>query len=191
MSDSLERIRHSSTADGIRSIVMSTMEILKANKRDDLSADFNERLRIAMIEWQVKHGNTSISIPTIVAGDNLIEENMDVDDDQDDKHKKQIIPTSTSNSTSEFSDIDYRFLDQDMDHHMRTTTNDANDHRKQRRKSRFSDLVPTDDIRSKKSKSNISIEKMFSNKEKSALVNTDFRINNTKIESPKLEDVSD
>jgi len=190
MSDSLERIRHSSTADGIRSIVMSTMEILKANKRDDLCADFNERLRIAMIEWQVKHGNTSISIPTIVAGDNLIEENMDVDDDQDDKHKKQIIPTSTSNSTSEFSDIDYRFLDQDMDHYMKTT-NHANDHRKQRRKSRFSDLVPTDDIRSKKSKSNISIEKMFSNKEKSALVNTDFRINNTKIESPKLEDVSD
>jgi len=192
MTDSLERIRHSLTADDIRSIVMSTMEILKVNKRDDLCADFNERIRIGMIEWQAKHGNTSISTPTVLTGDNLMEENMDVDDDQDDKHKKQIILTSTSKSTREFNDIDYRFLDQDMDHHM-TTTDHGNNHRKQRRKSRFSDLLPTDDIRGKKSKSNISIEKIFSNKEKdkSTLVNKDFRINNTKIESPKLEDVSD
>jgi hypothetical protein len=193
MTDSLEHIRHSLTADGIRSIVMSTMEILKVNKRDDLCADFNERIRIGMIEWQAKHGNTSISTPTVLAGDNLMEENMDVDDDQDDKHKKQITPTSTSKSTREFNDIDYRFLDQDMDHHMTTTTDHGNNHRKQRRKSRFSDLLPTDDVRGKKSKSNISIGKIFSNKEKDklALVNKDFRINNTKIESPKLEDVSD
>jgi len=140
------------------------LEILKANKRDDLTAHFNDNLRIVMVEWQATHGNTPISTSTIIAGDNLIEENMDVDDDQDDKHKKQIITSSNSNSTSEFNDIDYRFLDQDMDHHMKITDH-VNNHRKPRRKSRFSDVLSTDDDRTKKFKSNISIEKIFSNKE--------------------------
>jgi hypothetical protein len=147
-------MHRSSTTDDIRSIFMSTTEILKANKRDDLCADFNNNFRHVMTEWQATHRNTSISTSTIVAGDNLIEENMDVDDDQDDKHKKQITTSSTSNSTRGFNDVDYRFLNQDMNH------------RKQRRKSRFSDLLPSNDDRTKKSKSNISNEKILSNEDK-------------------------
>ncbi|CAF1212957.1 unnamed protein product [Rotaria sordida] len=162
--DSLERIRHSLKSDDIRSIVMSTMKILKANERDDLCKHFNDNLRIVMIEWQTKQGSTSI-----VVDDNLIEENMDVDDDQDDKNKKQITTSSTSNISSEFNDVDYRFLDQDMHHHMKTTTTttavEDDSHRKQRRKSRFSDRLPIDDNHTIKVKSNIQIDKFCSKEE--------------------------
>jgi hypothetical protein len=193
MSDSLERIHHLSTVDDIRSIEMSTIEILKSNERDDLSARFANDLRFIMAKRQATHGTTSVSTPTVVTGDNLIEENMDVDDDQDDKHKKQVTTSSTSSSTSEFKDIDYRFLDQDMDRPM-TTTDQINDHRKQRRRSRFSDLLPTDVDRTKTSKLNIPIGKVFSKEEeedKSAIKNPTFRIDNAKRTSPKTIDVSD
>ncbi|CAF4702320.1 unnamed protein product [Rotaria sp. Silwood1] len=159
--DSLERIRHSLKSDDIRSIVTSTMEILKANNREDLCTYFNDNLRIAINEWQARQGSSSI-----VVDDNLIEENMDVDDDQDDKHKKQITTSSTFNISSEFNDIDDRFLYQDMCHHMTTTTTAAavedDGDRKQRRKSRFSDRLTTDDNRTVKVKSNIQIDKSFS-----------------------------
>ncbi|CAF2879709.1 unnamed protein product [Rotaria sp. Silwood2] len=161
--DSLELIRHSLKSDDIRSIVTSTMEILKANRRDDLCTHFNDNLRMVMIEWQTKQGSTSI-----VVDDNLIEENMDVDDDQDDKHKKQITTSSTSNKSSEFNDVDYRFLDQDMYHPMTsttTTTVEDGDHRKQRRKSRFSDRLSIDGNQTVKVKSNIQIDKIFSKEE--------------------------
>lgn len=79
------------------------MNIFKANSRDDLSAQFTDNLRLALAEWQMKHGNSSISISSLVDGDNLIEENMDVENDQDDKHKKQITTNSNySDLSSEF-----------------------------------------------------------------------------------------
>jgi hypothetical protein len=167
------------------------MEILKANKRNDLITRFNDNLRVAMTEWQAVHGTTSISIPTIVVGDNLIEENMDVDDDQDDKQKKQITTSSSSHLASAFKDVDYRFLDQDIDHQM-SKTSQINNHHK-RRKSRFSDISPADLDRAKKWKSNNSIEKIFpkTKEDKSALEDTSLRINNTKKASPELIDVSD
>lgn len=49
------------------------------------------------------------SNPLIIPEDNLTEENMEVDEEQDDKSKKQ-------STISEFNDIDYRFMDQDVDH---------------------------------------------------------------------------
>jgi hypothetical protein len=177
MSDSLERIRHSPTTDNIHSIVMSTTEIFKSNRRDDLCTRFTDDLRNIMAKWQSTQGSSSISTTT-VTDDNFIEENMDVDDDQDDKHKKQI---TTSNISSECNDIDYRFLDQDMDHHKTITTTHNNHHRKQRRKSRFSDLLPTGN----KLKSNIS-NFLKDEKEKSTIVKTD----NVKITSTKSTDVS-
>jgi hypothetical protein len=111
-----------------------------------------------------KQGNNSIPVITIVDGDNLIEENMDVDDDQDDKHKKQLTISSNSNLSSVVQDVDYRFRDQDMDQPM-TTTEDDNNHRKQRRKSRFSDPLPMDHERSMKLKSNNSINELSSKEE--------------------------
>jgi hypothetical protein len=168
------------------------MEILKANKHDDLITRFNDNLRVVLTEWQAVHGHTSISIPTIIAGDNLIEENMDVDDDQDDKSKKSITTSSSSRLASEFKDIDYRFRDQDIDHQM-TKSSEINNHRKPRRKSRFSDIVPTDFDRTKRLKSNNSIEKFIpkAKDDKSTLGDRSFRVNNTKIASPEIIDVSD
>ena len=117
---------------------------------------FNDKCHVVMTEWQTVHENTSISTPASVVGDNLIEENMDVDDDQDDKKKKQIATSSSSRLANEFKDVDHRFLDQDLDHQM-TKTNQVNNHRKQRRKSRFSDISPADLDRAKKLKSNNSM----------------------------------
>lgn len=107
-----------------------------------------------MNEWQTKQLTS-----TIVIDDNLTEENMDVDDDQDDKHKKSIITSSNLNLSSEFNDVDYRFHKQDMDHQIKPTTT-TTDHRKQRRKSRFSDLLPSDTIRAKKTTLNILNEEL-------------------------------
>ena len=45
----------------------------------------------------------------VIPEDNLTEENMEVDEEQEDKNKKQSL-------MSEFNDIDYRFMDQDIDH---------------------------------------------------------------------------
>ncbi|CAF0765224.1 unnamed protein product [Adineta steineri] len=114
ISDSLERMRHSSTTDNICSIFTATTEILKAHKRDDLIQQFIDNHRIALTEWQMIHGNTSAVSTTTVTDDNLIEENMDVDDDdhQDDKNKKQIITSSTCNKLNEFSVAEYHFYNQ-------------------------------------------------------------------------------
>jgi hypothetical protein len=111
----------------------------------------NDHVSLSSIQIiNTKQRISSNSIPTIVIDDNLIEENMDVDDEQDDKRKKQI----TTSSNSEFNDTDYRFLDQDMDLSMTTTTGEDDNQRKQRRKSRFSDLSSTDNEQNIKLKSN-------------------------------------
>lgn len=47
----------------------------------------------------------------VVPEDNLTEENMEVDEEQEEKNKKQSL-------ISEFNDIDYRFMDQDIDHRL-------------------------------------------------------------------------
>jgi len=102
ISDSIERIRHSSSADVKQSTIAFTMEVLKSNEREDLCKRFANEI--------AKEAGLST---TVITEDNLNEENMEVDDEQDDKHKKQL-------SISEYNDVDYRFLDQDMDHRMPT-----------------------------------------------------------------------
>jgi hypothetical protein len=174
MSDSLERIRHSSSADAIRPIFISTIEFLKSNGREDLCTSFTNDLHTSMSEWQT--AKEASSTTAAVVEDNLNEENMEVDDEQDDKHKKQ-------SSTSEYNDVDYRFLDQDMDH--RITTTDENGRRKDtNRKSRFSDVLPNHrdaDDRTMKSNS-IDDEK----EKRTTMIDNDldFRTGDNEIASP-------
>lgn len=186
ISDSLQRIRHASTADAIRSIVMSTTSTLEAHRRNDLNTQFHDQLRTVMVEWQTRHPNTSIALPTGVIGDNFTEENMDVDEDQEEKQKKQQqqIISSTSHAVKEPTDIDYRFLDQEVDS---STTN----RQKLRRKSRFSDILPSDFDRMKRGKH--STEKVLpkGKDEKSMRENPVLPSNRTKIASPEIIDVSD
>ncbi|UJR30808.1 hypothetical protein I4U23_018326 [Adineta vaga] len=179
ISESLQFIHRSSTVDSIHSIVTSTVETLKINKRDDLCTSFLHDYQIIFTEWSKRHANTSMT----VAGDNLIEENMDVvDDDQDEKHKKQL--TISSTLPDDFNDIDYRFLDPDMDHSMTSSvTSNDHHHRKQRRKSRFSDILPTDFNRCVKLKSK-------DERQNSTIPNKDLSTDTTKISSTKSIDVS-
>lgn len=100
MSQSIERIRQASSNDAKQSIITSTLEILKSNNREDLCKQFSTD-----ITKQIG-ANTSVSV-----GDNLNEENMEVEDEQDHKYNKQL-------EMNEFNDVDYRLLDQDMDHRM-------------------------------------------------------------------------
>jgi hypothetical protein len=81
-----------------------------------------------MSKWKASNSNTPVLV-----GDNLNEENMEVDDEQDDKHKKQL-------SISEYNDVDYRFLDQDMDHRI-TTIPIIPEKDVITKKSRFSDIL--------------------------------------------------
>lgn len=157
------------------------MAVLEAHTRDDLITRFNINLRMVMTDWKSTHRSTAISVPTDVIGDNLTEENMDVDDDQDEKQKKQQITSSGSHSVRELKDVDYRFLNQEMDHQTMKTNPVANQ-RRPRRKSRFSDITPTDLDRLKKSR--ITSERVFprTREKRSPIRNT---------ASPELIDVSD
>ena len=74
--------------------VKSTAEPSKINERENVLKRFSAET-------------------AVVSTDNLNEENMEVDEEQDDKYKKQLV-------ISEFNDVDYRFLDQDMDHRLST-----------------------------------------------------------------------
>ena len=137
ISESFDRIRHATSIDAIQPIVMSTVVFLKSRGREDLCTRFTNELHNVVLEWKTTK-NTS-SAPTITIGDNLNEENMEVDDEQDDKQKKQL-------SISEYNDVDYRFLDQDMDHRITTSIVPENNHHNERRrdatrKSRFSDVL--------------------------------------------------
>ncbi|CAF4545816.1 unnamed protein product, partial [Rotaria magnacalcarata] len=185
--DSLECIRHAVKSDDIHPIVTSTMEILTTNNRDDLCTQFTDRLRVVMNAWKAKQENASV-----VADDNLIEENMDVDNDndttQDDKAKKAIITSSTSKSLNQSRDFDYRFTNQDKSPPTPiTTTAENGGHRKKRRKSRFSDRLPTDDVddQSNEATSNTQNDIVFLKE----IVKRPSSIN-TQIASVKLTDVS-
>ena len=112
---------------------MSTVEVLKANKREDLCTEFTHDLRIAMAEWQTKKNEESIT--PVVTGDNFMEENMDVDDEEEAKEKKPITPTTPSASKGERKDVD--------DHSLILAGQEQNRPPVERkRKSRFSDIVP-------------------------------------------------
>ncbi len=104
ISESIERIRQSTSPNVRQSTMMFTMELLKASGREDLCKQFVNEI--------AKETGASAEV---IADDNLNEENMEVDDEQEDKHKKQ-------SSISEYNDVDYRFLDQDIDHRMPTIT---------------------------------------------------------------------
>lgn len=174
MSDSLDRIRRDSSADAVHRIVMPIMEMLKSSGREDLCLKFTNDLSTILSERNLTKGPTASS-----AGDNLNEENMEVDDEQDDKHKKQL-------DFSEFNDVDYRFLDQDTDHRMIPSiisdTDAQNDRRNidLRQTSHFSNVIPgnrdADDRTIKE------------NKEKGTIMMTtdsDFRTGGIKRTSPK------
>lgn len=100
MSESLERIRQATSNDVKQSLVMSTLEFLKSNNREDLCRQFATDV--------TKEMDTTTGV---TVGDNLNEENMEVEEEHDDKYRKQL-------ELNEFNDVDYRLLDQDMDHRM-------------------------------------------------------------------------
>lgn len=139
ITDSLDRIRHASSPEEIQSIVTVTVETLQSNGHEELCARFSNEIPTVISQWQASQEKSSATeAPT---DDNLNEENMDVEEEMEDRYKKQL-------STSEFNDVDYRFLDQDMDHRLSaptTTTTTKDDHTQQkdlRKKSRFSDVPP-------------------------------------------------
>ncbi|CAF0951740.1 unnamed protein product [Rotaria sordida] len=186
ISESLDRIRHATSIDTISPIVMSTIELLKSSGREDLCTRFTNDLNTAMSEWKaIKESNLT---KVIISDDNLNEENMEVDDEQDDKLKKQLI-------ISEYNDIDYRFLDHDMDHRMVTTTTTTirpdNDYHNERRKditkkSRFSDVILSGhhDADDRAIKSNL----MGEDREKRTTIignDSDFRTGDMKKTSPR------
>lgn len=76
----------------------------RLSKNKDPRLDSSES--IPTVTKKVVHPPT-----TIIPDDNLTEENMEVDEEQDDKQKK-------ASTISEFNDIDYRFMDQDIDHRL-------------------------------------------------------------------------
>ena len=91
-----------------QSIIMSTIEILKTNQREDLCKQFIDEIT------KIIHANNT----EVTLEDNLIEESMEVDDEQDDRYKKSLRIT-------EYNDVDYRFFDQDMDHRMPANQSDS------------------------------------------------------------------
>ena len=134
--ESLERIRQSTSLDAIQSITLSTIELLNSSGHADLSARFAKDLPAVMSQWQATKDSGANTSAT--SDDNLNEENMEVDDEQDDKNKKQ------TSSISEFNDVDYRFLDpEDIDHRMATTTYSATDQQNPMIKSHFPSLFRT------------------------------------------------
>ncbi|CAF2371700.1 unnamed protein product [Rotaria sp. Silwood2] len=183
ISESFDHIRHATSVDTITPTVMSTMELLKSSGREDLCARFTNDLHTIMSEWKLSKETTLTK--AVITGDNLNEENMEVDDEQDDKQKKQL-------SISEYNDVDYRFLNQDMDHRITTTTiTPENDHQNERRKditkkSRFSDVVLSShrDADDRTIKSNL----MGEQREKRTTIignDSDFRTDDTKRTSLK------
>ncbi|CAF1066466.1 unnamed protein product [Adineta ricciae] len=134
--ESLERIRQSTSLDAIQSIALSTIDLLNSSGHADLSARFAKDLQEVMSQWQATK-DSAVNTST-TSDDNLNEENMEVDDEQDDKNKKQ------SSSISEFNDVDYRFLDpEDIDHRMETTAYSATGQQNPMIKSHFSSLFRT------------------------------------------------
>jgi hypothetical protein len=137
IADSLERICHASSIDAIQTISNATIEFLKLNDTEELCVRFTDQLPSAISKWQSTRETTTKQ--TESTDDNLNEENMDVDDEHDERYRKQL-------SNSEYNDVDYRFLDQDMDHRVTLTTSTAttsiDDHERLKnmtRKSRFLD----------------------------------------------------
>jgi hypothetical protein len=126
-----------------RPIVLATMDVLKGHRRDDLCRRFIDDLRSVVAEGSTVRERDSVI--TTVTGDNLIEENMDVDDEQEDKQRKTI-PTITN------ANEDQKIAGQDPQHG-----------KQRRRKSRFSDLLPSDQARTKIS--TIPINMVFSRDE--------------------------
>lgn len=98
MSESMERIRQTASTDVKQSLVKSTLEFLRSNNREDLCERFKADAA------KLIGANTA----AVAVGDNLNEENMEVEDEQ---YNKQL-------ELNEFNDVDYRLLDQDMDHRM-------------------------------------------------------------------------
>jgi len=167
MSESIERIRHTTSADVRNSIVMSTMEFLKSNGREELCKRFTNEL--------AKEANSST---TGITEDNLNEENMEVDDEQDDKYKKQV-------SISEYNDVDYRFLDQDMDHRITTTIPENERQKDIIGKSNFSNVLSSDhDADDRTIKSSI-IEEGRKKRTTNIDNDSDFRTSDAKIASPR------
>jgi hypothetical protein len=176
MFESIERIRHSTSTDGRHSIFINTIEFLKSNEREDLCKRFTNEFQSVISESKL--AKESSSSTAVLTGDNLNEENMEVDDEQDDKHKKQL-------SISEYNDVDYRFLDQDMDHRMTTIISENDRDKDITRKSRFSDVLSSDrDADDRTIKSHL----MDDGREKRTRIigsDSDFRTNDTRIASPR------
>lgn len=95
-----------SSIDSVSAIAISMIDYLKLNRHEDLCAQFTQEVSDILSKWQSQKEVEKTEAPTVI--DNLNEENMDVDEESE---KKQFVE-------SEFNDVDYRFLDQDMDHRL-------------------------------------------------------------------------
>jgi putative ubiquitin-RnfH superfamily antitoxin RatB of RatAB toxin-antitoxin module len=122
-------------------MIMSTREILNENQQHDLSDSFDNDARTALAQWQSKLH--AMSLP----GDNLIEENMDVDDDCADVDRKEQDSISSSNCRFLiFREIFASFTivlpvdEQDCVHIVERPLTIDRKERRRRRKSRFSDV---------------------------------------------------
>ena len=124
ISTALQSIRQSPMLESSRPIVLSTMDVLRGHRRDDLCKRFIDDLRSVVTEGSTVREPDSV-IPA-VTGDNLIEENMEVDDEQEDKQKKTIPASMKANEGQS------------------TVVQDPQHAKQRRRKSRFSDLLPSD-----------------------------------------------
>jgi hypothetical protein len=136
---------------------------LRSNEREDLfQRSANETAKEAGVTTAV------------IMEDNLNEENMEVDEEQEDRQKKQLM-------ISEFNDVDYRFLDQDMDHRMSTIIPENEGRGNVFGESSFSDVLPSErDADDRTIKFNL----MGKGKEKRGN-DSDFRTNNANITSPR------
>lgn len=83
---------------------------------------------------------------------------MDVDDDQDDPNKRQIMTSKGSKSYNKSNN--YRCIDKGANDHPKTTLEETTP-RKQRRKSRFSDRLPIEDNQSKQMESDVDDDIIF------------------------------
>ena len=150
ISTALETIRRSPLLDSSRPMILSTMNILKGHRRDDLCQRFITDLRSVVAE--VPTVGEQDAVITTVTGDNLTEENMEIEgDDQEEKQKKTILASSKANDGQT------------------AAVQDSQHGKQRRRKSRFSDILPSDrtdaDDRARTRMSTIPINMVFSRAE--------------------------
>ena len=92
-------LRQATSIEAMQPTISSLLQTLRSRHREDLASKFTEDLRTMIVEWQTQN-------PSTVSGDNLVEENMDVDEEQpEEKPKEREPPRRERKRKSRFSDI--------------------------------------------------------------------------------------